>query len=76
MKGKEYYGKNIEDFGDDPLIFNKLEELELNVCCKCGSIESTYELCWLDYWYEGQVRPNHTRKYTAVCRDCKKALNI
>jgi formylmethanofuran dehydrogenase subunit E len=46
MKSKEYEYKNITQFKDDPDITQKLQDLELNFCDKCGIIEVTTDLFW------------------------------
>ena len=59
------------------LTLEERQDRELNICDKCGYIESTYELVWItpdeDNEHPAYI---HDKGYDALCADCyAKLLN-
>ena len=68
-KVKKMYG-----WSDDE-VASFLEDQELNTCDKCGEIDSTYDLVWIDSGdfepKKGEIVPKELyNKYSALCEDC------
>jgi len=75
MKPKEICYHNIKDLTQE--AFNYVnEQYELNSCDKCESIESTYDLIWVDYLEEDELETltEDIKKYTSVCIGCYNGL--
>lgn len=67
---KELSYANIKDLTQAEK--NKLSDYELNVCDKCGQVESTYDLIWIDFIEEDEAETlkKEIFNYTAVCLRC------
>jgi ribosomal protein S27AE len=68
----DYLGRKIQDLNDEDV--NHISDLELNSCDRCGRIEFSNDLCWVEFYYEGQEIPKKMRKYTAICQNCQSDL--
>ena len=62
-------------------LFNVFSNKELNICDRCGVIENSFELFWVDNpFYEPINEAEEKRiekfigKYSSVCADCKEIL--
>lgn len=77
---KELLYLNIADLTEEEQ--NKLSDYELNCCDKCGQIDISEQLYWLEYFYEGEDIPKEVLndkdefKWTAICSDCYNRLGI
>ncbi len=67
---KELYYSNVKDLTEEEIT--KLADYELNICDKCGSVDSTYDLIWADYLEEDELETLTAEilEYTAVCLEC------
>jgi len=74
-KPKEYWGKTLDDLGISIDQFNEVaDKYELNLCDKCGVIESSHDLIWLEYddnVTEGEWKIiSGDGEYIALCQLC------
>jgi len=67
---KELYYSNVKDLTQEEIT--KLADYELNICDKCGDVDSTYDLIWTDYLEEEETETlkEEIFDYTAVCLEC------
>lgn len=63
---------NIIDLTEEEVC--KLSDYGLNICDKCGDIDISEQLYWLEYYYEGKSILKNMRKYTALCGKCHDLL--
>lgn len=79
---KELIYLNIKDLTDEEvkaLEDGLLADEELNCCDKCGAIDSTYKLHWIDseeFWDDEKVM-EYLKKTgnIALCSDCKDKIS-
>ena len=68
---KELIYLNIKDLTEEEI--ESLSDLELNSCDKCGEIESTYKLNWIDseeFWDIKGIITELEKGNVALCDDC------
>jgi len=78
MKPKDFWGKTLAELGFTIDEFNRVaDQYELNVCDKCGVIEPSGELWWLEYDNEltdaESIKASNDGEYIALCEKC---LNV
>ena len=74
-KPKEYWGRTLVELGLTIEQFNEVaDKYELNICDKCGIIESTYDLLWLEH--DDRITEDEWKvvsangAYVALCQLC------
>jgi len=68
---KELYYSNIKDLTEEEI--EKLADYELNCCDKCGEVDNSEELYWLEYCdlsEEEYMLKSSNGIYTALCSPC------
>ena len=78
-KPKEYWGKTLEELGITIDEFNEVaDQYELNLCDKCGVIEPSQDLNWLEY--DDSITEEEWKKvsadgeYIALCISCLEIM--
>lgn len=76
---KELLYCNIKDLTETEI--QNLGNLELNSCDRCGEIDISEQLYWLEYFYEGEekipkklLNKQGELKWTALCGGCHSEL--
>lgn len=80
LTNHDLIGKTVKDLV--PSVYETIDDLnqqleisELNICDKCGIIESTYTLIWLEYLEDienDKAALELAKTCVAVCDDCYK----